>query len=182
MIKYDNELKIKSLNTWGVNTEDLDIDRISHVPMHEYRVATEEQPMLYIDNLQCCIGLYAYGNDFGFAAHINPAVMQGDEYELDDKGTAIRCKRIDDLRNAILSNNYFDEPIKFGISIGSRPLDRNHPTVRMIYDGVNNLILLLNLIGIKAEPLEEQYTSEFILDAENNDIILANSSEKRRGR
>lgn len=148
MFEYDKELKLKSLSIWGFDIKNLDIEKIVHVPMHQYRIATKEEPMLYVDNLQCCIGLYAYGNNFGFAAHINPVVMCGDEYELDNRGKVIRCRRMDDLKSAILNNHFLLGVINIGISLDCSPLDENYPTVKMIYDGIDNLIVELNSTGI----------------------------------
>lgn len=180
MFEYDEKLKLRTLDAWGFAVENLELDKIAHVPMHQYRVATHEQPMLYVDNLQCCIGLYAYSNNFGFAAHINPKVMRGDEYELDDNGIAIRLRRIDDLRNIILEKYPFLEPISIGISIGCTPLSEDYPTVKMIHKSIDNLIIELNSMGIEAEKLEDQYASEFILDTENREMILAKNSTKSK--
>lgn len=172
MFEYDDELKLRSLNIWGFDTENLDINKIIHVPMHQYRIATQEKTLLYVENLQCCIGLYAYNDNFGFAAHINPVVMRRDDYDLDNNKTAVRCRRIDDLKNAILESRSYTEPIKIGISLGCAPLDKDYPTVKMIYDGVDNLINDLNSIGVEMFKLEDQYSSEFILDTEKVEIIL----------
>lgn len=176
MFEYNEQLKLSSLSIFGFDIESLDINKICHVPMHQYRLSTKEQPMLYVDNLQCCIGIYAYGNNFGFSAHINPVVIRGDEYETNITGDIVRCRRIDDLKKAILSNKLL-KTINIGIIIGCTPLDRDYPTIKMIYEGINNLIKDLNYMGIIVGNFEEQYVSEFILDPENGKIILSEQNK-----
>lgn len=177
MFEYDDETKNRSLLIFGFDIDSLDLDKIVHVPMHQYRVATKEYPMLYVENLQCCIGLYAYSDDFGFAAHINPKVMRGAEYELNEEGKAIRLRRIDQLKNVILQHS-FNQTVKVGISLGCISLGQNYPTMKMIYDAINNLINQLNLIGIEVEKLEDQVAPEFILDTTNGKIILPCDNQK----
>ena len=52
-------------------SDEIPIELIEYVPMHESRVASHEHPLLYTSDLQCCIALYAYAPNFGFMAHIN---------------------------------------------------------------------------------------------------------------
>lgn len=180
MFQYDEELKLRSLTIYGFDIEKLDISKIEHVPMHQYRVSTKIRPLLYIDNLQCCIGLYAYGNNFGFAAHINPLIMRGDEYELDENKKAVRCKRIEDLKNIILKSNSYDEVINIGICIGCTPLKDDYYTVKMLNENIDLLIKELNLINIKVNKLENQCFPEFILDTVNKKLILPCNNQKIR--
>lgn len=70
-MEFDKELLERSLKIWDFDIDQLSIDAIQHVPMHEWKLATKDKPLLYVENLQCCVGLYAYGNNFAFAAHIN---------------------------------------------------------------------------------------------------------------
>lgn len=74
-MKFDKELLERSLKIWNFDIDQLLIDAIQHVPMHEWKLATKDKPLLYVENLQCCVGLYAYGNNFAFAAHINTVVF-----------------------------------------------------------------------------------------------------------
>lgn len=179
MFEYNEELKLKSLSIWGFETEELEIDKIKHVPMHQYKISSNEYPMLYVDNLQCCIGLYAYGNGFGFAAHVNTVVMNGDEFELDSNKNPIYFKRIDDLLKEVLQSNIaFSEPLKIGIAIGSCPLGDDNPTIKMIYNGVNSLIEKLNIIGIDTIRLENINAPEFILDTRVEKIITVKNKIK----
>ena len=62
------------LKIWEFDTNNLDFNKIIYVPMHEYRVTNNS--LLLIDNLQCCIGLYAFSKDFAFGAHINPLILR----------------------------------------------------------------------------------------------------------
>ncbi|MDE5539379.1 MAG: hypothetical protein K2J20_02710 [Bacilli bacterium] len=103
MFEYDEELVAKTLASGKYNLSELDISKIAHVPMHQYRIATSNKPLLYVENLQVCIGIYAMFKGFGFAAHINPVVMREDDFYLMD-GKAVGCKRINDMRDAILSH------------------------------------------------------------------------------
>lgn len=179
MMEYDKELILRMLNIWNFDLSGVDVDRIIHVPMHQYRVTTKDKTMLFVENLQCCIGLYAYNHNFGFAAHINPVYMHGDDYELNYKKQAVRFRRLNDLKNAILENYSNDETIKIGISIGCAPLGKDYPTIKMIYDSISHLVVELRLVGIKVEMLDEMYASEFILDTENSDIILPKNSKRK---
>lgn len=179
MVEYDDELKLRTLNSWGFDTENLDIKKIRHVPMHQYRISSLEYPMLYADNLQCCIGLYAYGNGFGFIAHINPVVMCEDEYELDSNQHPIRFRRTDDLLKCIIESNLFlTEPLKIGIATGVKPLDEDYPTVKMIYDSIDKLVLQLNMMGFYTLKLETINAPEFILDSTTRKIITARDRKK----
>lgn len=179
MFEYNEKMKINTLNFWGFDLQNLNVNKICHVPMHQYRIATKEQPLLYVDNLQCCIGLYAYSNTFGFAAHINPVVMRGDEYELNDSGIAIRFNRINDLKNAILKHDNYEEKIKIGISLGWSPLDKEYPTVKMIHESINNLIMELTLMGFNVQKLEEKYEPQFIIDIENQEFIVVENEKNK---
>lgn len=146
--------------------------------MHQYRVSSQEYPMLYVDNLQCCVGFYAYGNGFAFAAHINPVVMREDEYELDSNNNPISFRRTDDLLKCLLESSLpMVEPLKIGIATGVKPLDENYPTIKMIYDSIDKLVLKLNLIGINVK-LETINAPEFILDSVTEKIITVKNTKK----
>lgn len=178
MIEYDEDLKLRSLNIFGFDMDNLDVSKIIHVPMHHYRIATKEQPMLYVENLQVCIGVYAYTTDFGFAAHVNPVVLHKDEYELNYNGIAERFIRIDDLERLILERTDIIEPIKIGISLGYRPLGKYVHNVLLIYKAIDNLIDRLTKMRISVIKLDEINAPEFILDNVNDKIILPSNKVK----
>lgn len=177
MFDYDKKQKIKSLDIWGFNVEELNIDKIEYVPMHQYRIVNDNESMLYVDNLQCCVGLYAYGDNFAFAAHINPMVMRGDEFALDNERRPIRCKRSDDLKNEILNNGISD--VKVGLALGVAPLDKNHPTMKLIENGINSAIIELISCGIDVEKLEDIYAPEFIMDCGSGSFIFPKKNLKK---
>ena len=180
MFEYDKEMIIRSLKIYGFDMEEIDVDKINYVPMHDYRVATNNKPLLYINNLQCCVGVYAYNNNFGFCAHINTVAMENGDYEVDHNKKPTRCRRIDDLYETILKEKEkFINPVKLGISLGSNPLDKEVPTMRMIYKEIATLICKLNKVGIDYILLPEQQESNFIIDTENSKIIYPNHKKIR---
>ena len=93
-----------------MNLNDINLDQIKHVPMHQYGISTKEKPLLLIENLQVCIGLYAYSKDFSFAAHLNPVVIRENEFKCDSNQNITYCNRIDDLFN-IVTNAEIKEPL-----------------------------------------------------------------------
>ena len=50
-MEYDIFLIEKSLVIWGFDIDNLEIEKIRHVPMHQFRISTKDKPLLYIDNL-----------------------------------------------------------------------------------------------------------------------------------
>lgn len=65
--------------------------------MHEYRISSPKKLFLLIENLQVCIGVYAYSKNFGFAAYLNPVVIRGDGFQCDKNKNILYCNRFDDL-------------------------------------------------------------------------------------
>ena len=98
---YSESMIERSLKIWGFDYDNIEISKIRHVPMHDWKISTNNKPLLYIDNLQCCIGLYVYGNGFSFAAHINTVVFRNNEYIL-DKNILLKYKEILDFLELIL--------------------------------------------------------------------------------
>lgn len=179
MFEYNEELIAKSLNGWGFSLNEIDISEVSHVPMHQYRIATPEKPLLYVENLQLCLGIYGMYKGFGFAAHINPYIMRGDDFNIKE-GQPIECNRITNLFNTILDNKPPQtETIKIGIFYGCNPLSpEEYPTVKMIYDGIDALIVQLDKMGILVEKMEPQQSIAFILDAMKNELILPETRKR----
>ncbi len=139
-MEFDKNLIEKSLNIWNFDVEQIDIEKIQHVPMHEWRISTEAKPLLYVENLQCCVGLYAYGNNFAFAAHINPVVFANNEYTLDDNKKPLYCNRCNDLLTELLKfNGKMVEPFKIGISLGGTPLkDTKKSMLNLLWNRSSN--------------------------------------------
>ena len=104
MFEYDIDTISRILNIEGFQLDELNLNQIKHVPMHQYEISSLEKPLLLIENLQVCIGLYAYSKNFGFAAHLNPLIIRGSEFECDENKNIIYCNRIDDLFNAIINS------------------------------------------------------------------------------
>ena len=169
---YDQNMIKHTLKVYNFNLDELSIDNIEHVPMHEWRVATKGKEELYIDNLQCCVGLYAYGNGFAFASHINTVVFRNDEYKLNEQRKPIHCNRCDDLLEQILSfKGNIVEPFKIGISLGFAPLDEHEDSMVLIYQGIYEVIKKLSVLGYPVTKLETIYEPEFILDSRDGNII-----------
>ena len=177
-MEYNTDLIEHSLKIWGFDINEIEIEKVKHIPMHQYKISNKDKTLLYIDNLQCCVGLYAYGNNFAFAAHINTIVFDNDEFYLDKNRKPIHCNRCDDLYKEIL--NYKDvikEPFKLGIAFGCSPLDNNEKTMILIYQGINNVIKKLNYLGIQVIRLEDINAPELILDSQTGNIILPNKKK-----
>lgn len=171
-MEFDKELIERSLKIWNFDIDNIQIDAIQHVPMHEWRISTKDKPLLYVENLQCCVGLYTYGNNFAFAAHINTVVFDKNEYVLDENKTPSCCNRCQDLLTQILNyNGNITEPFKIGIAFGATPPGDTEKSMVLIYSGVEELTKKLCHLGIPIVQLEDIYEPEFIVDALNNHII-----------
>lgn len=154
------------LNIWKFDTSTIDINNIIYVPMHEYRVTNNK--LLLIDNLQCCIGLYAYSKDFAFGAHINPLILRNNEFII-DSNNKLNLNRIKDLKKTILK--YTNNEIKIGIALGSSPLDKDYKTIKIIYESIYNLIISLKE-NYNIKKLHDINAPEFIIDIKHQNLIL----------
>ena len=180
-MELDKNLIEKSLKIWNFDVEQIDIEKIQHVPMHEWRISTKDKPLLYVENLQCCVGLYAYGNNFAFAAHINTVVFDKNEYTLDENRKPLYCNRCNDLLTELLKfNGKIVEPFKIGISLGVTPLKDTEKSMLLIYYGMDQVIKEMNRLGIPMVQLENIYEPEFIIDALNDRIISSKQNKTLR--
>ena len=170
MFEYDIETISRILKLEEFELDKLNLDQIKHVPMHQYRISSSEKTLLLIENLQVCVGLYAYSKNFGFAAHLNPVVMRGDEFKYDTNKNIIYCSRIDDLFNAIIDAKV-KEPVYIGISVGFNPVEKTYQVVDMLSKSIDNLISKLNTMGVIATKLDIKDNYIFILDSANARII-----------
>ena len=177
-MEFNKEIIERSLKVWEFDIDNISTEEIRHVPQHEWRIATKEKPLLYVENLQVCIGLYAYGNNFAFAAHINPLVLAKNEYTLDVNGNPSYCNRCQDLLTQLLNySGEITEPFKIGISYGVTPIAHTEKTMQLVLSGVEEVIKKLNEIGIPAVQLENIYEPEFIIDSLNNCLITPELSK-----
>jgi len=170
MFEYDIETILRILKLEEFDLDELNLNQIKHVPMHQYKTSSLEKPLLLIENLQVCIGLYAYSKNFGFAAHLNPVVMRGDEFQCDTEKNIVYCNRIDDLFNAIIDAK-IQEPVYIGISVGFSPVEKTYQIVDMLDKSIDNLISKLNIMGIEATKLTLRENHIFILDSVNGQVI-----------
>ncbi len=180
-MKYDRDDIERTLGIWGFDTSKIDIDLINYAPMHGFAVATKEKPLLYIDDLQCCIGLMAYAQNFGFLAHISTINMDGEDYYLNENKKPVKLKRTEDLLEHILKNKEFIKtPIKINILVGVAPLKENHQSKILIIEAIKELIIRLNECGIEAYYDGEIYEWCFILDTRNGQLITPINETKSR--
>ena len=171
-MKFDKNLILKTLNIWNFDVQQIDASKIQHIPMHEWRVSTKDKPLLYVENLQCCVGLYAYGNNFAYAAHINSVVFAKGEYTLDINKRPLYCNRCMDLLKELLNfKGEIVEPFKIGIALGVTPLDDREKSMLLIYYELEEVIKKLHQLGIPVEYLENIYEPNFIIDANNSCLI-----------
>lgn len=178
-MEYNKELIEYSLKIWGFDINTIELEKVRHIPMHQYKISTQHKPLLYIDNLQCCVGLYAYGNNFAFAAHINTVVFDNDEYSLDENRKPIHCNRCYDLYREILNyKEIIKEPFKVGIAYGCSPLNNKEKSIILIYQGINDIVKKLNCLGIPVIILEDINAPELILDSQTANIIFPNKKTK----
>ena len=170
MFEYDKETILRILKLEGFELDKINLDEINHVPMHQYRISSKERPLLFIENLQVCIGLYAYSKNFGFAAHLNPVVMRGDEFQYDENKNITYCNRIDDLFNAIVNYKH-KEKVYIGIALGFNPIPETYKLIDILDKSIDKLIPKLNIMGIDATKLDLQPNHIFILDTINERIV-----------
>ena len=154
----DNELK-KLLEAEGFNASKIDIDSIQYVPIHEFRVSNNERKLLLIKDLQSCIGLYAYGEGFAFAASIDPTDIKGNEFIL-SKGSPIYCTR---------------GPLNIGVAIGLYPKDETWQHEHILNDSIKRLIRQLRIDGLVAHQTLNLLKHIFIIDGEKGTIITPSS-------
>ena len=170
-MKFDSKYIAHALSVYGFR-DGLPLDSIEYVPMHQFRVATKEKLLLYVDNLQCCVSLFASAANFGFAAHINTMVMRGDEFYVDGNGKPIKCKRVEDLFDSIISSKVEpSESIKIGISKGCIYPGDSYPTMDMVYDGIADTKRKLEVKGYSVDLLEQD-AMHFVLDTSSGKMIF----------
>ena len=171
MFEYDNETIERILNIEGFDLDNLNLSEIKHVPMHQYKISTKEKPLLLVENLQVCIGLYAYSKNFAYAAHLNPVVLRGNEFICDEHKNIKDCNRVVDLYREIIKNK-IDNTIYIGLSIGCNPVYKTYKVVEMLNKLIDQLIIKLQNIGINAIKLDVENNHIFIVDTKNENLIV----------
>ena len=169
MFEYDSNTIERLLKIEEFDLNEIELNKIKHVPMHQYRVSTQENPYLLVENLQVCIGLYAYSKDFAYAAHINPVVMRGDEFIIDENKNIKYCNRVENLCKEIV--NHKPSNVYIGLYIGCNPVKETYEVVEMLNNLIDELILKLKTIGINATKLSLENNHIFIVASKNEDII-----------
>ena len=173
LFEYNDELIKKSLELWEFDIQNIPLELIQHVPMHGFKVATSSKPLLYVDNLQCCVSVWALAPNFAFASHINPSVIRNDDFYVDSEDNPIKLKRTDDLYNTIMNSDLNkDDPIKIGLTFGVTPLPKDDPNIRLIYEAIEELIIKLKEQSLTAYFVERNYEMNFILDSRNGKVIV----------
>lgn len=178
MVEYNDKIKFNLLKIWNFDIDNLDIDKIEHVPMHQFRISSCDKPMLFVENLQCCVCLYAIVDGYSFAAHINPVVIRGDEFDT-LFGKVTRCKRIDDMKEFIIKYAKSNESPIIGIVFGVRSLSMDDKNMQIIYDGLDNLLWELEGLGYSVDGIVKSDAPEFIIDSQKGEFILPKEAEKR---
>ena len=178
MFEYDKEQIARILTLEEFEFNEFNLNQIMHVPMHQYRISSNDKPFLLIENLQVCIGLYAYSKNFGFSAHLNPVVVRGDEFICDKNKNIVYSKRIEDLYKAIIDNGVNN--VNIGISIGFNPVTETYCALDMLNKEIDDLIIKLEKQGIIANKLDIIYNHVFIIDSINEKIIIPNVKLKSR--
>jgi hypothetical protein len=149
MFTFDEEFIRRSFETFHFNVDEDKIKLIEYVPMLEYRVSSKNKPLLLVEGLQICIGLYAWSPTFCFASHIN-TLDSSKNYIKDYQGNPIWCHMIDYLYHEIASNNNNrNHLIKIGISLGCNPYEKDYITRALIEKGLYELVLKLNGRGLR---------------------------------
>lgn len=161
MVEYSKDTIERILKLENFNVED--IDDIKHVPMHEYRVSDNEKTKLLIENLQVCVGLFAYSKNFAFAAHLNPVVIRENEIECSNN-RILYSRRIEDLFEKIKKTNIVDT-LYIGISKGFNPVDKTYELIEILNKSIDRLIIELNKIGIDTIKIDTLNEHIFLIDS-----------------
>jgi len=178
MFEYNKEIINRILNIEGFDLNEIDINQIKHVPMHQYRISDKEKSLLLIENLQVCIGLYAYGNNFSFAAHINPVVMRENEFTCDENNNILYSNKINDLFKEIVNSKVTE--VNIGLSIGFNPVGKTYEVLDLLDKAIYDTIKKLSIIGINAKRIDLIYNHIFIIDKDNKRIITPNLEKVKK--
>lgn len=164
----DNVLKVMKFNIQYKEKE-----LISFVNMTNYKVATKDKPLLLTINLQSCIALYAYTNNFSYLAHMN--MYKGnwqDDFEINESIVNSKCKKIDNLFCEIIKHKKgINEPVYIGLVLGISPLSEDYVSRVVLEKNLKSLIEHLNEVGISTIRNQDINSFNFILDSRYGIII-----------
>ena len=179
LFEYNDALIKKSLELFEFDIQNIPLELIQHVPMHSFKVTASSKPLLYVDNLQCCVSIWALAPNFAFACHINPSVIRNDDFYVDSEDNPIKLKRTDDLYDAIINSDINkDDPIKIGLTFGVTPLPKDNQNICLIYEAIQELIIKLKEQGLTTCFVERDYEMNFILDSRNGKVIVPEEGQK----
>lgn len=169
----EKEFIENALNVMKFNISDEEKDLIQFVPMREYRVASEERPLLLTVNLQTCIALVAYTKGFSFLAHMN--CNKGNwarDFVVDEDNNVTGCKKVEELHNEIIKNKgKITEPLSIVLVLGVTPLEKDYASRQVLEKDLRTLFDRLSDNNVLAVRLPDISSFSFILDARNGDLI-----------
>lgn len=164
----DNVLKIMKFNI-----QDKEKELINFVNMTKYKVATKDKPLLLTINLQSCIALYAYTNNFSYLAHMN--MYKGnwqDDFEINESIANSKCKKVDNLFSEIIKHKEkINESLYIGLALGIAPLSEDYISRVVLEKDLKVLIEHLNEVGISTIRNKDINSFNFILDSRYGIII-----------
>lgn len=164
----DNALRIMKFNISNKEKE-----LISFVNMTKYKVATDNKPLLLTINLQSCIALYAYTNNFSYLAHMN--MYKGnwqDDFEIDKSISSSKCKKVEKLFDEVIKyKEKINEPVYIGLVLGISPLSECYISRVVLEKELQYLIKHLNEMGITTIRNKDLNSFNFILDSRYGIII-----------
>lgn len=50
-MEYNKDLIEHSLKIWKFDINRIEIEKVKHIPMHQYKIFNQDKTLLYIDNL-----------------------------------------------------------------------------------------------------------------------------------
>lgn len=169
----DKEFIDNALKVMEFDIDDKEKSLIQFVNMREYRVASEEKPLLLTMNLQSCIALIAYTKNFSFLAHLN--VVRGNwsqDFDINDLIRNSKCKKVEDLYNEILSHkDKITQPINIGLVLGITPVEKDYISRIVLENDLLKMFEKLRVNNICANRLPDINSWSFILDSRKGEII-----------
>jgi len=178
---FDNNFIKRILEIYKFDMNYLDVNKINYVHMNDYKFGTYNKPLLLTINLQCCVAVYLYGNDFGFLAHINITKGNLSPIFFDFKNNKFL------LSDLILEKlkNYCDFCGKYdgfyiGMVLGCLPYSDDYYIMKSIVDDMNNLIKYADFYGVNIKLNDRIKLPDFIMNSITNEFISPNVKIKMK--